>query len=127
MSEGDLDGDSEINLGEFIHPMGPLAAKALSRCWNSSSSIEDVLSSFKHIDPKGDGANCQQELSVELNSYGKKFTTEEINSMFAMADINADGEINYTFKHIDSNGDGAICQQEPWEILTKMEESASLS
>ena len=65
--------------------------------------------------------------AVGLNPYGKKFTTEEINSMFAMADINADGEINYTFKHIDSNGDVGICQQEPWEILTKMEESASLS
>ena len=76
--------------------MCPLAANALSRFRNSSSSIEDVLSSFKHIDSKGDGAICQQELSIELNSYGKKFTTEEINSMFAMADVNADGEINYT-------------------------------
>jgi Ca2+-binding EF-hand superfamily protein len=93
---GDLDGDGEINLGEFIHLMCPLAANALSRFRNSFSSIEDVVSSFKHIDSNGDGAICQQELSVGLNSYGKKFTTEEINSMFAMADVNADGEINYT-------------------------------
>ena len=30
-TEGDVDGDIEINLREFIHPMDLLAAKALSR------------------------------------------------------------------------------------------------
>jgi Ca2+-binding EF-hand superfamily protein len=93
---GDLDGDGEICLGEFIHLMCPLAANALARFRNSFSCIEDVVSSFRHIDANGDGAISQQELSVGLNSYGKKFTAEEINSMYAMADVNSDNEINYT-------------------------------
>jgi hypothetical protein len=90
---GDLNGDGEIDLGEFIHLMCPHTA---SRFLYSSSSVEDVLSYFKHINSNGDGAICQQEIYVGLNSYRKKFTIEEVNSMFAIAEVNSDGEINLT-------------------------------
>ena len=49
---------------------------------------------------QGKGANCQQKASVQLKYYGKKFITEEINSVFAMAYINTDGAMG----EIDKDG-----------------------
>jgi len=93
---GDLDGDGEINIGEFIRVMSPSAAAALSRFRNSFSQIEDVISAFRLMDLNCDGALTKEELINGMNSFGKQFTGEEVNSVFAMADINSDGEINYS-------------------------------
>jgi len=93
---GDLDGDGEISLGEFIRVMYPSAAAALSRFRNSFSQIEDVISAFRQMDLNCDGALTKEELMNGMNSFGKQFTAEEVNSVFAMADVNSDGEINYT-------------------------------
>jgi len=92
---GDLDGDGEINVGEFIRVMCPSAASALSRFRNCFRNIEDVISAFRSMDLNGDGALTNKELLEGMNSFGKQFTVEEVNSVFAMADINSDGEINY--------------------------------
>ena len=92
---GDLDGDGEINIGEFIRVMCPSAAGALSRFRNSFRSIEEVVSAFKSMDLNGDGALNKQELMEGMNSFGKSFSQEEVSNVFAMADINSDGEINY--------------------------------
>merc|ERR1719244_1453494 len=93
---GDLDGDGEINIGEFIRVMSPSAAAALSRFRNSFSQIEDVISAFRLMDLNCDGALTKEELVNGMNSFGKQFTGEEVSSVFAMADINSDGEINYS-------------------------------
>jgi Ca2+-binding EF-hand superfamily protein len=93
---GDLDGDGEINSGEFVRVMCPSASNALSRFRNSFCAIEDVISAFCAIDLNGDGALTREELTSGMNSYGKKFTEEEINSVFSLADVNSDGEINYS-------------------------------
>jgi calmodulin len=92
---GDLDGDGEINISEFIRVMCPSASGALSRFRNSFRSIEEVVSAFKSMDLNGDGALNKQELMEGMNSFGKNFSQEEVANVFAMADINSDGEINY--------------------------------
>merc|ERR1712045_431071 len=83
---GDLDGDGEISLGEFIRVMSPLTATALARFRNT----------FRIIDSNNDGALSKSELESGMNSFGKKFTQVEIDSVFSLADVNADGEINYS-------------------------------
>merc|ERR1711962_256557 len=93
---GDLDGDGEIDAGEFIRVMFPSAASALSRFRNSFSCIEDVISAFRSMDMNADGALNKKELLDGMNSFGKQFTDDEVNSVFAMADINSDEEINYS-------------------------------
>lgn len=47
------------------------------------------------MDLNGDGALTKQELLEGMNSYGKNFSEEEVSNVFALADINSDGEINY--------------------------------
>merc|ERR1719204_2705515 len=92
---GDLDGDGEISLGEFIRVMSPLTATALARFRNTFTAIEDVVSAFRIIDSNNGGALSKVELEAGMNSFGKKFTQLEIDSVFSLADVNSDGEINY--------------------------------
>merc|ERR1712012_825130 len=92
---GDLDGDVEISLGEFIRVMSPLTATALARFRNTFTAIEDVVSAFRIIDCNNDGTLSKQELEAGMNSFGKKFSQVEIDSVFALADVNSDGDINY--------------------------------
>jgi len=139
---GDLDGDGEISIGEFIRVMSPITATSLARFRSTFVAIEDVVSAFRVIDSNNDGALSKQELSAGMNSFGKMFTDEEINSVFALADVNADGEICYdefvammfpaaetalakfrrshktlknakdAFELYDIDGDGEICYEE---------------
>jgi len=92
---GDLDGDGEISIGEFIRVLSPITATALARFRNTFTAIEDVVSAFRVIDSNNDGSLSKQELADGMNSFGKLFTTEEIDSVFALADVNTDGEICY--------------------------------
>merc|ERR1712123_168345 len=92
---GDLDGDGEISIGEFIRVLSPITATALARFRNTFTAIEDVVSAFRVIDSNNDGSLSKQELASGMNSFGKMFTTEEIDSVFALADVNTDGEICY--------------------------------
>merc|ERR1711994_1124026 len=69
---------------------------ALARFRNTFTVIEDVVSAFRIIDSNNDGALSKSELESGMNSFGKKFTQVEIDSVFSLADVNADGEINYS-------------------------------
>merc|ERR1719495_1495778 len=139
---GDLDGDGEISIGEFIRVMSPKTATALARFRNTFTAIEDVVSAFRVIDSNNDGSLSKQELAAGMNSFGKKFTSEEIDSVFSLADVNSDGEICYdefvsmmfpaaatalskfrrnhkslknakdAFDRYDVDGDGEICYEE---------------
>merc|ERR1712106_1236849 len=92
---GDLDGDGEISIGEFIRVMSPSTSAALGRFRNSFNSIEDVVSAFRVMDSNADGSLSKEELFSGMNSFGKLFTQEDISSVFALADVNSDGEICY--------------------------------
>lgn len=92
---GDLDGDGEISLGEYIRVMSPSTAAALNRFRNTFACIEDVVSAFRIIDSNNDGALNKKELADGMNSFGKEFASSEIDAVFSLADINNDGEICY--------------------------------
>ena len=92
---GDLDGDGEISMSEFVRVMSPLAANAVNRFRNCFSSINDLVSVFKKIDTNNDGSISIQELSAGMRELRMSFSNEETNAIFAAADINQDGDISY--------------------------------
>merc|ERR1719422_1362114 len=105
---GDLDGDGEISVGEFIRVMSPSTAAALQRFRNTFACIEDVCSAFRVIDSNNDGALNKKELAEGMNSFGKEFVASEIESVFSLADVNSDGEICSIFAMGDTDQDGKI-------------------
>ena len=135
---GDLDQDGEISMSEFIRLMSPSAASAMNRLRNSFRDITDVIVAFKKFDMNKDGALSQQELVNGIRGVGLQLDQQECGSIFAMADLNQDGEINYVefvsalfpaaadglakfrgrlgaitdvkvaFKRFDADGDGSI-------------------
>merc|ERR1719184_758320 len=135
-------GGGVVLLDEVFRVMSPSTATALARFRNTFTAIEDVVSAFRVIDSNNDGSLSKQELAAGMNSFGKKFTSEEIDSVFALADVNSDGEICYdefvsmmfpaastalskfrrnhkslknakdAFDRYDVDGDGEICYEE---------------
>merc|ERR1719342_366348 len=93
---GDLDGDGEISMGEFVLIMSPLAKNAVNRFRNCFKDIHDLINAFTQIDANGDGSISQQELAAGMRNMRMSFSNEETNAIFAAADINQDGEIAYT-------------------------------
>ena len=93
---GDLDGDGEISMGEFVLIMSPLAKNAVNRFRNCFKNIQELVSAFTRFDANGDGSISQQELSSGMRDMRMSFSNEETNAIFAAADINQDGEIAYT-------------------------------
>merc|ERR1719309_1100468 len=153
---GDADKSGGIDYQEFISLMVPAAPATIKKLAaqfrsvsdikagfkNTFTAIEDVVSAFRVIDSNNDGSLSKQELAAGMNSFGKKFTSEEIDSVFALADVNSDGEICYdefvsmmfpaaatalskfrrnhkslknakdAFDRYDDDGDGEICYEE---------------
>merc|ERR1719270_1866268 len=93
---GDVDGDGEISMGEFVLIMSPLAKNAVNRFRNCFKDIHELITAFSQIDANGDGSISQQELSAGMRNMRMSFSNEETNAIFAAADINQDGEIAYT-------------------------------
>jgi Ca2+-binding EF-hand superfamily protein len=87
---GDVNGDNALDMGEFIGLMYPSATEVISKLSATFKNIQDVKSAFKMLDMDGDGAITRQEMS----SSGHKFSQEQIESIFALGDVNDDGEID---------------------------------
>merc|ERR1719350_2289965 len=139
---GDVDQDGEISLAEFVRLMCPAAESGLAKFRNSFRNIHEVISAFKRFDENCDGALSQQELVAGTQSLGLNLSSAEVKAIFTLADINQDGEVNYTefvsalypvaadgiakfrnslkdigcvrqaFKKFDADGDGEISIQE---------------
>merc|ERR1719312_1703067 len=92
---GDIDQDGEISLSEFVRLMCPAAESGLSKFRNSFRNIQEVISAFKRFDANCDGALSQQELVNGMKAAGMNFNAAEVKAIFALADINQDGEINF--------------------------------
>merc|ERR1719370_1094376 len=92
---GDLDGDGEISVGEFIRVMSPSTAAALQRFRNTFACIEDVIS---------DGEICYDEFvammfpaaASALAKFRKHHRTlKNAKHAFDSYDVDGDGEITY--------------------------------
>ena len=108
---GDINGDGELDMGEFIGLMFPpatevsfessfillstiLSSQVMSKLSASFKNIEDIKAAFKLLDVDGDGAISRQEMS----SSGHKFSPEQVDAIFALGDVNDDGAIgNYQY------------------------------
>ena len=53
--KGDLDGDGQIDIQEFIKLMFPTSAEALTKLQRSFNSLNDVKTGFRQCDVDGDG------------------------------------------------------------------------
>merc|ERR1719153_798078 len=139
---GDIDQDGEISMAEFVRLMSPAASSAMTRLRNCFRDIADVMIAFKKFDANNDGALSQQELIAGMKTTGMNFDNQDCANIFAMADLNQDGEISYVefatalfpaaadglskfrsrlgaitdvkmaFKRFDADGDGEISMSE---------------
>ena len=90
-SLGDVDGDGEVSLQEFVDLMSPSSSEVLAKLRGNFRSIADVKAAFKKIDTDGDGLLSKNEMQ---NSPGCKFDREEVDAIFQLGDINGDGELD---------------------------------
>merc|ERR1719348_2433106 len=135
---GDLNGDGELDLEEFVSLLCPMAGMALSRLTRNVNNINDAQQLFRILDKDGDG-NITQE---EMRACGSRFNSQEIEAIFAVGDVDNDGaislnefiavmcpsastvvgrlsktyknleEIKQGFKKLDKNNDGMISKNE---------------
>merc|ERR1740128_180093 len=87
---GDSNNDGEIDLEEFIGVLYPVVAVALAKLTKDVHNVDDARFMFKTLDGDGDGLLSQEE----LRKSGCKFSAKEIEALFAVGDINGDGEID---------------------------------
>eukprot|EP00092_Neocalanus_flemingeri_P019933 GFUD01021591.1.p1 GENE.GFUD01021591.1~~GFUD01021591.1.p1 ORF type:complete len:639 (-),score=213.67 GFUD01021591.1:258-2174(-) len=138
-SLGDVDGDGEVSLEEFVDLMSPSSSEVLAKLRKNFKNIGDVKATFKKIDTDNDGLLSKQEM---LSSSGCKYDSEEVNAIFILGDINGDGQLDMgefiglmfppateviyklstsfgniedvkaAFKLLDVDGDGSITKEE---------------
>ncbi|XP_029284682.1 EF-hand calcium-binding domain-containing protein 7 isoform X1 [Cottoperca gobio] len=53
------------------------------------------MRAFKKMDVDSDGYISHSELEKALTTRGEKMTTEEVNAIFSLADVNEDGKLDY--------------------------------
>ena len=87
---GDINGDGQLDMGEFIGLMYPPATEVISKLSTSFRNIDDVKAAFKLLDIDGDGSITKQEMA----SSGHKFSQEQIEAIFALGDVNDDGALD---------------------------------
>merc|ERR1719147_534003 len=143
---GDKNGDGAIDFAEFAEIMIPSAPERiakLKKCFRNRTEIE---AAFRRFDTNKDGAISYDELRAGLSSSGIHFTDQEVETCFAVADRDCNGEVSLTefvgmlssssvsggavekffnfcvgvaFDYIDANKDGAISFQELSSSLRK--------
>ena len=97
----DRDGDGQIDFAEFATIMIPTAPERISKLkkkfdTNNDGSIDagELAAAFKRMDTNNDGAIDSHELSTGLQNSGVCLTDQEIETIFAIADIDGDGQIS---------------------------------
>ena len=87
---GDINGDGDIDLEEFIGLMCPSASEALAKLSKTVKNISEAQMLFRILDKDGDGAITIEE----MRACGQKFSSKDIDAIFAIGDINNDGNID---------------------------------
>ena len=72
----------------------------MARYTKDNDNEEDLLSAFRVFDRDDSGKISKAELRHVMTNLGEKLTDEEAEEMMKEADIDGDGEIDYTGRHI---------------------------
>ena len=83
----DLEDKKEINYDEFL--------TIINQREKDVDEEEEVIKAFKVFDKEGNGLININELKDIMLSMGNNWSENEINEMFAEADIDMDGYLNY--------------------------------
>jgi len=86
--EVDQDNKGCVAFPEFLS----LMVRRLS----PSDNEEELLMAFKVFDRDGNGFISASELRHVMNNLGEKLTDDELNEMIVEADLDGDGQINYS-------------------------------
>merc|ERR1719336_835426 len=149
---GDLNGDGELDLEEFVGLLCPMAGMALARLTRNVNNINDAQQLFRILDKDGDG-NISME---EMRACGSRFNSQEIEAIFAIGDVDNDGAISLNefvavmcptaatvvgrlsktyenleqikqgFRKLDKNGDGMISKPEMASAGLSQQEVAAI-
>ncbi|KAM4548216.1 EF-hand calcium-binding domain-containing protein 7 [Odontesthes bonariensis] len=76
---------SKLNFDDFCE---------ILKCERETEEAE-LMRAFKKMDVNGDGYISHSALEKALTTRGEKMTTEEVNAVFSLADINKDGKLDY--------------------------------
>merc|ERR1719350_52160 len=87
---GDINGDGQIDMGEFISLMFPSAVEVALQVSSTFKTIDDVKAAFKLLDKDGDGSISRQEMA----SSGHKFNISDVKKAFLAIDIDKDGVLS---------------------------------
>jgi len=90
---GDSDQDGSISFAEFAQLVLPSARDVVTQLKKSFSNEQAIESAFQKFDVNKDGKISPNELSGGLRSCGLKFNDQEVMTVFAIADLDGDGEI----------------------------------
>ncbi|XP_036970152.1 EF-hand calcium-binding domain-containing protein 7 [Acanthopagrus latus] len=76
---------SKLNFDDFCE---------ILKCEKKTEETE-LLRAFKKMDVNGDGYISHSELEKALTNSGEKMTTEEVNAILSLLDVNKDGKLDY--------------------------------
>lgn len=88
INEVDIDGNGQIDFEEFLQMM----AKKMK----DTDTEEEMKEAFKVFDRDNNGFISAQELRLVMANLGEKLTDEEVEEMIKEADMNGDGQVDYS-------------------------------
>lgn len=88
INEVDANGNGTIDFPEFL--------TLVSRKMKDTDSEEELSEAFKVFDRDGTGFISAVELRHVMANLGEKLTDEEVAEMIREADMDGDGQINYS-------------------------------
>merc|ERR1712218_658983 len=89
--KGDIDGDGQLDMHEFVRLMFPSCSDALAKLQKSYPNLNEVKAAFRKFDADGDGHITKQELTGVM----KGCSSTEVEAVFALGDRDQSGGIDY--------------------------------
>jgi len=89
LQESNLDDNGNLNLDEYVRLVG---SRGIKREQEMEEELEEALRVF---DREGLGKIDAEDLKMALRTYGEVLEDDDVNEMMKVAEITADGKIDY--------------------------------